>query len=140
MPQQRMSTWCLACLLLAVLSAVGCSGTNYTDYEAFMKKPRPIVGGKPYVIEAPDAIRILAPNAPEIDRAGGTIRPDGYITMPLLGDVFVAGKTPTQLAAELQVKILKYYEDVNVQVEVTNFNSKVYGRGNLDGPSSVQRE
>jgi len=106
----------------------------YADYDAFMKKPRPVAGGKPYVIEPPDVIRIIAPGAPEIDSGGGgnvnvnhkTLRPDGMITLYLLGDVFAAGKTPTQLAAEIQEKILKYYEDVTVQIEVVAFNSKKY--------------
>lgn len=115
-----------AVAVAGLLGMTGCGATNYRDYNAFMKRPKPIVGGKPYVIEPPDSIRISAPNAPEIDGRGGTIRPDGYVTMPLLGDVFVAGKTPTQLASEIQLKTLKYYEDVNVQVEVTGFNSKVY--------------
>jgi polysaccharide export outer membrane protein len=40
--------------------------------------------------------------------------------------VFAAGKTPTQLAAEIEEQILRYYQDVSVQVQVTGFNSKVY--------------
>jgi polysaccharide export outer membrane protein len=112
----------------------------YADYDAFMKKPRPVVGGKAYVIEPPDAINIIAPGAPEIDTSGGgaggggtngnngakALRPDGMITLYLLGDVFAAGKTPSQLAAEIQEKILHYYEDVTVQIEVVGFNSKFY--------------
>lgn len=115
-------------LLLAMAwlgGSVGCV-SDFKDYDAFVKKPRPIVGGKPYVIEPPDSIRIIAPNAPEIHNQAATIRPDGYITLYLLGDVFVVGKTPTQLASEIEEKILKYYQDVTVQVEVTGFNSKVY--------------
>ena len=109
--------------LVALLS--GCPPT-YHDYEAFMKKPKPIVGGKPYVIEPPDAVRVIAPNAPEIHNQTLNIRPDGYATLYLLGDVFVAGKTPTQLASELEETLNKYYEDVTVQIEVTGFNSKFY--------------
>ena len=118
------------CILFALLTMVTLGSTGcvpkYTDYQAFLKKPRPIVGGKPYVIEPPDGISIIAPGAPEIDGAGGTLRPDGYITLHLLGDVFAAGKTPTQLAAEIEEQILKYYQDVTVQIRVTNFASKTY--------------
>ncbi len=108
------------------LSGLGCAPPQYTDYAAFIKIPKPIVGGKPYVIEPPDSISIVAPGAPEIDRQGGRLRPDGYITLHLLGDVFAAGKTPTQLAAEIEEKILRYYQDISVQVQVTGFNSKKY--------------
>ncbi len=110
----------LTCLLL-----VGCP-PKYTDFDSFVKRPKPIVGGKPYVIEPPDTYRIIAPNVPEVHNQVYAIRPDGYSTYFLLGDVFVAGKTPTQLASELEERLLKYYEDVTVQIEVTGFNSKVY--------------
>ncbi len=117
--------WVSVALLAGLLSGQGCA-PKYTDHDAFMKQPRPIVGGKPYVIEPPDGIRIISPAAPELDNARPVIRPDGYVTLYLLGDVFVAGKTPTQLAAEVEEKILKYYQDVTVQVEVVNFASKRY--------------
>ncbi len=113
-------------LSLVTVMAGGCAPPHYSDYDSFIKVPKPIVGGKPYVIEPPDQLRIVAPGAPEINGSTGRIRPDGYITLHLLGDVFVAGKTPTQLAAEIEEKILKYYQDVSVQVRVTGFNSKFY--------------
>ncbi len=119
----------LILLTLLVMAAAGAStgcAPHYTDFDAFMKKPRPVAGGKPYVIEPPDRIRILAPSAPEIHNLEQVLRPDGYITVFLLGDIFAAGKTPTQLAAEIQEKVLKYYEDAKVQVQVTQFSSKTY--------------
>ncbi len=107
------------------MAATGCTPT-YNDYEAFYKSPKPIVGGGPYVIEPPDSISIIAPGAPEIDGSGGGVRPDGYITLHLLGDIFAAGKTPTQLAAEIEEKALKYYQDVSVEVQVDGYGSKSY--------------
>ena len=122
----RMKVMVLALVLTALGMVLGGCEPEYTDYASFMKKPRPIVGGKPYVIEPPDTIRIIAPNAPELNDVGATLRPDGVITIYLLGDIFAAGKTPTQLASEIEEKILKYYQDVTVQVDVIGFNSKVY--------------
>jgi len=121
----RRNSWLavVACVVLAPLLG-GC--VTYTDHEDFLKTPRPVVGGKPYVIEPPDSIVILAPGAPEINDRSVRLRPDGYITLELLGDVFAAGKTPTQLAAEIEEEILRYYEDISVQVRVASFNSKVY--------------
>lgn len=123
---KRMTRWIALALALAGLGAGGCSYPKYTDYDAFMKTPRPIVGGKPYVIEPPDSIRIIAPNAPEIHQVGMSLRPDGFITLFLLGDIFAAGKTPTQLASEIEERILVYYQDVTVQIQVTGFGSKRY--------------
>lgn len=116
---------CGALALLTLSFSTGCV-PKYTDYDAFMRVPKPIVGGKPYVIEPPDSILIIAPEAIEIDNENQGLRPDGYITLHLLGDVFAAGKTPVQLAAEIEERILRYYQDVTVQVRVTSFNSKRY--------------
>lgn len=120
----RMLVMLLAMMLL-LGSGVGCVPA-YKDYSSFMRSPRPIVGGKPYIIEPPDSIRFISPNAPEIHNLSASLRPDGYITLYLLGDVFAAGKTPTQLASEIEERMLKYYQDVTVQVEVVGFASKRY--------------
>ena len=112
--------WVMVGALLA-----GCPPT-YTDHDAFMKSPKPIVGGRPYVIEPPDRFRVLCPSIPEVHEREYSIRPDGYVTMDLLGEVFVAGKTPTQLGNELEEKLLHYYEEASVQVQVTVFGSKFY--------------
>jgi len=126
----------LAAIALA-LGAVGCGPPKYTDYDDFIKTPRPIVAGKPYVLEPPDGIRIVAPSAPEINDQVLQLRPDGFVTLHLVGDIFAAGKTPTQLAAEIEERILKYYQDVTVQVQVTGFNSKFYYMaGEIQGPRS----
>ena len=49
-------------MLVLGLMVTGCV-PHYTDYEAFMKQPRPIVGGKPYVLEPPDSVTISEPAA-----------------------------------------------------------------------------
>ncbi len=118
-------------LLLAALAAgsllAGCSsGPKYTDYDAFQVLPRQSYSQKPYVIEPPDSVTIIAPNAPEIDNESQQLRPDGYITLHLVGDVLAAGKTPTNLAMELQEAMGAYYEDVTVQVRMSGFNSKFF--------------
>lgn len=121
-----VSLGCALAVMMAAFASTGCGPPKYTDYEAFMKSPRPVVGGKPYVIEPPDQITFIAPGAPEIDQREVRIRPDGYVTLYLLGDLYVAGKSPTQVAAEVQEALLRFYQDVTVQVEVSNFASKVY--------------
>ncbi len=113
-------------VLVALMAAMGGCVPHYTDVEAFVREPKPIVGAKPYVIEPPDGLRIVAPNAPELNNVQVQLRPDGYITLYLLGDVFAAGKTPTQLASEIEEQVLRYYQDATIQVSVTGFRSKVY--------------
>ena len=122
-------------LVAMALSLVGCGPPKYTDYDDFIKTPRPIVAGKPYVLEPPDAVRVIAPSAPEINDQVLALRSDGFVTLHLVGDIFAAGKTPTQLGAEIEEKILKYYQDVTVQIQLVGANSKFYYMaGEIQGP------
>jgi protein involved in polysaccharide export with SLBB domain len=124
----RWSNNFFACIMLLIVafSVIGCGPPKYTDYKDFLKSPRPIVAGKPYVIEPPDSLVVIAPSAPEIHNVSLSVRSDGYVTLHLIGDIFAAGKTPTQLGAEIEEKILKYYQDVTVQVQLGRSNSKFY--------------
>ena len=52
------------------------------------------------------------------------VRPDGMISMVLLGDVKAAGLTPPQLAATLTAQYKKYIQDPIVTVLVQSFSSQ----------------
>jgi len=49
------------------------------------------------------------------------VRPDGRISMPLVGDTLVVGKTPAALSAELQDKLKPYIIEPLVTVIPTSF-------------------
>ncbi len=49
------------------------------------------------------------------------MRPDGRISTPLIEDIMAAGKTPTQLAREIEERLKKYIQDPNVTVIVRSF-------------------
>lgn len=49
------------------------------------------------------------------------VRPDGRISMPLIGDIAAAGMTPTDLAAQIQDKLKTYVKDPLVTVIPTQF-------------------
>ena len=53
------------------------------------------------------------------------VRPDGMISMPLLGDVQASGLTPLQLAAQIQEKLKKFVQDPQVSVVLSTIHSKV---------------
>jgi polysaccharide export outer membrane protein len=52
------------------------------------------------------------------------VRPDGMISMSLLGDVQASGMTPLQLANQIAARLKKYIQDPNVSVILTQVNSK----------------
>jgi polysaccharide export outer membrane protein len=52
------------------------------------------------------------------------VRPDGKISLPMIGDVLAAGLTPVQLAANITELVKKYVKDPTVTVAVLSINSK----------------
>jgi polysaccharide export outer membrane protein len=78
-----------------------------------------------YVIEASDVVDISVWKEPELTTKGILVRPDGMISMPLLGDVKASGKTPLQLAAEITDRLKKYVQDPNVTIMLGTNNSKM---------------
>jgi len=49
------------------------------------------------------------------------VRPDGRISTPLVQDLIVAGKTPPEIAREIETALGKYVRDPNVTVLVASF-------------------
>ena len=54
------------------------------------------------VLKPGDAIKVTFPGAPDLNPdAALEIRPDGKVTLPIIGEVAAAGRTPAQLQKEL---------------------------------------
>jgi polysaccharide export outer membrane protein len=79
-----------------------------------------------YVVRPPDTIAIHATGAPEIDGSSQMLRPDGKITLRLVGEVDVAGLTTAEIGAKLTAQLSRYYVDPEVLVEVTGYRSQYY--------------
>jgi polysaccharide biosynthesis/export protein len=89
-----------------------------------------------YVIGAEDILNVKVWRELEFSGAKG-VRPDGKITIPIIGDIQAAGLTPSRLAAQLQDALKSQLNDPVVEVEVIQVNSKKYtitGGVNHPGP------
>jgi polysaccharide export outer membrane protein len=73
-----------------------------------------------YVIGAGDTVSINVWRNPEIS-ASVPVRPDGKLTAPLIEDLLAQGKTPTQLAREIEKILAKYVRDPIVTVTIGGF-------------------
>ena len=127
----------LACGLAVLMLIAGGCAPRYHDYSAFVHEHRPLVTASEYRLAPPDTILIVSKTVREINNHRETIRPDGKLTLPLLGSVYVAGMTPEQVSAQLQEMASHYYEDADVSVRVTNYASKkifVFGEVMVPGP------
>src|SRR5688572_17660081 len=80
----------------AALVGVLTCATPATSYD-YSHEPDP--RKTEYVIGASDVLRIHVWRNPDLS-GETTVRPDGTITLPLVGDISAAGRTPGQLRAE----------------------------------------
>jgi len=83
------------------------------------------VDPKTFSIGAEDIIFIQVWREPDFTRQV-MVRPDGKITMPLIGEVQTEGLTPDQLTARLTESLTKYLNNPQVSVTVLAVNSKKY--------------
>ena len=91
-----------------------------------------------YVIGASDVVAVSVLKEPTLS-SSLLVRPDGMISMPLLGDIKAAGKTPLQLADEVTTKLKKYIHDPNVTIILNQMNSKkVYMIGEIGRTGPVE--
>jgi len=99
-------------LLVALLSA--CS-----NQPLYPPAPAKADGGSDwtYLLGPGDSVSVFVWGNPEVS-GGFPIRPDGKMTMNLVEDMPASGKTPTQLAREIEKALSKYIQDPIVTVIV----------------------
>lgn len=73
-----------------------------------------------YLIGPGDALQVFVWHNPDLS-VNAPVRPDGRISLPLVNDVIAAGKTPSELASEVQEQLKKYVNDPVVTVIVGSF-------------------
>jgi polysaccharide export outer membrane protein len=87
-----------------------------------------------YIIGAGDALGISVWKDEALTRET-VVRPDGYITFPLVGEIVAAGKTASQLKAELEKKLSGYVLDATVTVDVRQAGSMfIFVMGKVNAP------
>jgi protein involved in polysaccharide export with SLBB domain len=90
------------------------------------------------VLGAGDTIDIKFFYSPEINDTQ-TLRPDGKISLPLLGDVAAAGKTPEELARALTALYVPLIERPKLTIIVRHMESRsVYVSGSVLRPGRVE--
>jgi polysaccharide biosynthesis/export protein len=113
----------LPCALAVVLALTGCGYNGLFGSHA----PPPVVekslskAPDDYVIGSGDSLSIFVYRNPDLSEGAVAVRPDGRISTPLIEDIVAAGKTPTQLAREIEQRLTKYIQEPNVTVIVRGF-------------------
>ena len=103
-------------LLMGALLLAACSSSE-TLPAASSLPPAP---SPDYVIGPLDNLTIFVRRNPELTQSI-PVRPDGRVSVPLIEDLQAAGKTPTQLARDIEEQLTKFIQDPIVTVMVTAF-------------------
>ncbi len=104
----RPRAFVLAVLGLALLGPAACVSPA---------PPPPMDPMVTYRVGAPDQIQISILPEPAIERTL-TVRPDGMVSLDLIGDVRASGLTPEEIAESVRVAISRYKRDASVTVTV----------------------
>ena len=102
-----------AALVGLALGLGGCSGNPP------VVEPGPRIA-TPYLIGPGDTLNIVVWRSPELSLVV-PVRPDGKITTPLVEDLQASGKTPNQLARDIEQVLTRYVQTPVVTVIITTF-------------------
>jgi polysaccharide export outer membrane protein len=156
MPGLFFSTGCLLCLL--VLASCSASKKINTDFLYFQKSMDSLetIQRTPVMIKANDLLTIqitsksmnqeqvaifnLPGNTTNGVSRGFQVNGDGYIDLPLLGDIKAAGLTREQLQAHLKDALSGFIKDPAVRVRFSDFNINVLGEVKIPGTHNFDKD
>lgn len=108
----RRSTRALAAFVaLAMCGGSGCS------YKLAAPPPKPDVTGS-YRVGAPDELLVTILPDPRVEEKA-VVRPDGMITIQLIGDVPAGGRTLDEISADIEQRISRFKRGAKVTIALT---------------------
>ena len=107
----KMRTLSIGLLLCSFTVQAGCLGpVTSREYKASDVPTEFLLGSE-------DLIEINVWKNPDLSRVT-LIRPDGYVSMPIIGDIQAAGLTAEALAAQITDRLKGYIQNPSVSVNV----------------------
>ena len=130
--------WKRISFLLAVFAALASMGamcgspTADFDFRALKDRCRGT-----FRLESGDVVRVHVWNEPNHSRDQVLVRPDGKISLPLVGDILAAGLTIAELSTVIKRKIQTFVPNPRVDVSLVTARSyRVYIMGEVRRPGS----
>jgi polysaccharide export outer membrane protein len=142
-PARPVAGFAAACMLL-----VGCMSAAQPQAQSQPQQPpqgqtletlpaAPVPAD--YVIGPGDTLNVFVWQNPDLS-VSVPVRPDGKITTPLIQDMVAVGKTPSQLAGDIETVLAEYIRSPKVNVILTHPESalnQVRVIGQVEHPSGV---
>jgi len=113
----------MPCLvLIAALTTAVAAQDAATAKPAAPPKPTGVATPEGYVVGAEDTLSVYVWKEPDMSKTV-PVRPDGMISLPLVGEIKAVGYTPVQLQSVLADAMKKYISDPQVTVVVEKIAS-----------------
>lgn len=130
----------LIILLIAAVLTTGCATNRAQEFQQLAESAGSQTDGE-YKIGVDDRLQISVWRNPDLS-VNVPVRPDGMISIPLVGDVSAGGRTPTQVAETIRQKLSVYIRDPSVAVILTELRSheflnRIRVTGALRNPRSL---
>ncbi|WP_379865212.1 XrtA/PEP-CTERM system exopolysaccharide export protein [Marinobacter sp. M5B] len=129
--------------LTAVILVSGCAGPKTSSPEQIQRALAvdTVNSVDEYILGATDVVRVSVWRNEDLS-ISVPIRPDGRISVPLVGDVQASGRTPDALANDIETKLSAYIREPQVSIVVTSMGSHEYSdrvrvTGAVQQPTSV---
>ena len=114
-------------MLMFITALLSCAETrpNLPPASSSWQDAGPSVLVESYKMAVGDRLQISVWKNPELSIAS-PIRPDGKISVALIGDVMAAGRTPETLAADIEKKLSAYVKAPSVTVILTSLEGQAF--------------
>jgi len=115
----RVLRWVVIAGVVQILA--GCLSLD--EGQEFAQSPVPeFENAGEYHIGVDDRVQVSVWRNPELT-VTAPVRPDGKITVPIIGDVQAGGRTPDQVAESIKKQLSAYIREPNVAVIITELRS-----------------
>ncbi len=133
----NMHRFCCALTAAALVTGLsGCATVSEDELKDVLKEAKYSYGE--FLIGPEDVLEVRVWRNQDLTKEV-VVRPDGMISMPLIGDVRASGRTANMLAQEIQERLKQFKESPMVSVHVRQVNSySVYVIGEVAGPGKYQ--
>ncbi len=128
-------------ILLLALFVAACSSSPKQTAEELTPKPAEISLTPTYQIGPGDVVQVSVWKNPDLS-VEVPVRPDGYISVPLIGDVLASGKRPEDVSVEIEQRLSQFIRSPKASVIVSKlvsheFLSRVRVVGAVSDPKSI---
>ena len=133
MPQSKLGLVFISLAIGLVSALFGCVQPSQEIIDEASNSSRE------FLLGPEDVLDIVVWKNEDLSQKGVVIRPDGKISIPLIGEVKASGRTANQLASQIASRLKEYKDNPVVTVSVKEVNSYyIYVLGEVAKPGKMQ--